>query len=214
MTIHSDYDRAADPVVAAIASVGKLGTNARLQTLLEGDAIAKVFGFPAPLEILGTSDLPALAVYVRREKIERTARARAQADRVAAVWLDYIAPATPLGKLSTRWPLLRAVWWELLQSLVAPDAAGLETLTAAGIVAIDMDAATVDYDVASGTQQGTPFPFFRAVLPVTHRDVADVSALRDLVDMDVSYLLGGLAASAQPFVRDIVGDPPIDDEDT
>jgi hypothetical protein len=216
VTIHSDFDRATDPVVAALASVGKAGVNARLQATLGGDAVVAALGYPAPLEILSAAELPALAVYVRRERIERTsARALANQDRVATVWIDYVAPATPLAKIATRWPLLRAVWWELVQSLSTPDAAGLATLKAAGVIVVDVDGATVDFDVAPGAGGGTPFPFFRAVLPVTHRGAADLSALADLVDMDVRYLLDGLRASEQPIVRDIVGGPPLtDSEDT
>lgn len=215
MTLHSAFDRATDPVIAAIATVAKAGVNAALREQLGGDAVARAFGYPTPLEILGQADIPALAVYARREKIERTTGRRlANQDRVVTVWFDYIAPATPLAKLGTRWPLLRAVWWELVQALNTPCAEGLAVLRAAGVIGVDVDEATVDYDVAPGAAQGTPWPFFRAVMPITHRNEPDLSALQNLIDMDLRIHLDGLPAGAQPFVRDIVGDPPVTDEDT
>lgn len=203
-----DLDKATDPQVAALLTLGRGGVNADLAEVLGGDVLAGVYPCPATLAVMSAVKLPALMIWRRQEELSRKGRALRYADREVELRIECVLPATPKDRLPSRWPLLQAVWWQLLRGLFAGrhDAVsgGAEILRAAGIHTLEVEEARVTYSFAAETQSPELFPYFQATLPMVYREPPDLSDLHDLLATDVRYLLTGESpplADDEPILR-------------
>ncbi|MCC7542359.1 MAG: hypothetical protein IT379_39440 [Deltaproteobacteria bacterium] len=205
-------DAASDVVVAAVATLAKLGVNAELASSLGTDAIRTVFGHPRPLEFgLADTDMPALSVYRARQQSVRRGLRREQE---IILGLDFVSPMRGHNKVAPRWDLLSMVWEHLIEILARgrhPAASSdAPLLQLVGVVATSMGDPTLDhedvrYDYERTGAPGVAYPGFRGAFVLRVRPPADLSAFSDLLSVEVRYLNRedpAHPAGEQPIVHD------------
>jgi hypothetical protein len=181
-------DTAEDVVVDAFCALARSEVTRLLADLTNvGDepveAVLETRAFPAPLDLVEATALPAMTIYRSREvEIQKTMRHR---DSRTTLVFVYTAPETALDKLGPRWPILRTVWRALLEAIsvgeVGEVGGRVNVLAGVGVTAIDIETASVVYD-ASVTPEGLAFPQFRGEITIEERPVV-VSELVDLREL-------------------------------
>ena len=178
------YDSTTDPVVAALRAIALAEVVPALAPTLGSTfpAISQTFGFPIALAMLPTLQLPALAIYVERETAFRTGRHN---DRKLSVVFEYVGPITPLAKLDTTWPLLRAVWNQVLLKMEQGTVSGVDVLRLLGVTWVADENADVQYDHAPNGDQ--TFPHFMGRIAINYRPAEfDPSTLATLTKLFAS----------------------------
>lgn len=178
------YDTLTDAVVDAVRAIATQKVNAALTGTLTSafPAIESTSGYPTPLEGIEGMKLPALFVYIDKEDPFQDFR---ENDTRLSVVLEYLGPATPVGKLGARWPLLRRVWRELKHAIDAglldSGSGNVDALTPIGVFQADEDLASVQYRFASDGENA--YPAFVGRFPVSWRDPADPAAALSLLKL-------------------------------
>lgn len=173
-------DTATDDLVDGLRAIARTEVTAALASLT-GDvpAIRETRGLPIPLEMLETAALPVLGVFVEREaSVATTSR---HVDRLLTVGFEFFAPATPLAKLDLRWPILRKVWDALLETIGDGLLAGQAVLEGIGVLNVDVETATVDYDFA--TDGASAYPHFLGRISIRQRPLRVSAELMDLREL-------------------------------
>lgn len=165
------YESATDALTAAMAVLCTSNVTSALAPTLGADypAVRESRAWPVAPELLESRGLPIASVYVRRESAVRATLRKV--DSRADVIVEYFAPVTPMSKLGSRWPLLRAVYAALRDAVLDGGVAALaDGLASAGVISVLEDAFTVDYDFATDGEQA--IPHFVAVFPMITRPVS------------------------------------------
>ncbi len=199
-------DAGADAHVAALLELAVGGVNANLLAKLGEPAIIGAYNHPRPLKILGQGQLPSLAVYRAGDSVRRRTFGSLQ-ERGTFIF-EYVSRPVGADDLQLRRPLLRTVWKALIDVLnttTHPDVAGgASILEVAGFTELESEVASVVYGYVDG--DNLPFPFFRGTIFGWHEDPPDLSALEDLISLDMSIRLEGEGhpEGEQPILREIV----------
>lgn len=146
-------DDYADPLVTALGALLPTAVNAGLQATLGEDAIAHFASYPVSLGALGAaSALPCLAAWRLEDRLDETESDYDHAE-LTILRLDYYAAPCPIDALSSRWQLLRGVWFETSQALMKgghPDVSdGADVMRAVGVRRIDRVRSRVRYAFAA-----------------------------------------------------------------
>lgn len=175
-----DYDQQIDAPMRALAAL----VRGAVVNDLSDEFLLAVYEDPRTLREISASKLPALAVYVEREKRKRIS----SADLVCflTVRFDYVAQHAGPDKRDDRYPSLRKVWTALADAACDGhhDAVqdGADVLLLAGLQS-DEDTAEVTYGV---TEEG--YLFFRGSLVVEWTpEGVDWSSLDDFLSLYASY---------------------------
>lgn len=200
------YEASTDEPVLALRQLARYEVTRLLASEL-GDttaypAVRKTYGFPIPLDMLRSLELPACAIYVDRERTVSTGRWR---DRGLSVVVEYVLPPTQKGSMDTRWPLLRRVWDTMLPAFVLGTvdlgAGPVDVKAPAGIVKVDDETATCSFAfVPDGAQT---FPGFVARLEVVERPAVALD-LPDLVALYADLNLHEGVTETRPQIVQII----------
>ena len=179
------YDDLTDPVVEACRAVLTRAVNEVLGGSLGDDhpAIRSTSGYPTPLDGVEGLKLPAMFVYVEKEDPASARHAFHDDDVRLSVVFEYLGPATPIAKLGTRWPLLRAVWRETKIAIDAGLLAGEDVFTPIGVIQARALDASVQYRFATDGENA--YPAFAGRFPILWRDPTDVTASLSLLKLFV-----------------------------
>lgn len=193
-----------DPHVEALLELAVGAVNAQLQAELGENAIVGAYTHPRPLKLIPQTQLPALAVY--RATDARRRRTFSNVEDRGMFIFEYIVRPVGVDEIRLRWPLLRRVWKELVDAIDGEThvsvAGGAAILGLAGFTEIESETASVTYGYVEG--DAAPYPFFRGTIFGSHEDPPDLSALDDVLSLDLNVNLVGLRAGEQPLFREIV----------
>ena len=167
-------DVLSDAVVETMADVAHAAANDALSGTLGEDAIATVWTWPVsePSQV-GENALPCLAV----SRLIDTEEEQTLFDQIerTTIRIAYIASATPSDKLNERWPLLRAVFNNVIRALreaVYPQfGVGQGELKDAGVTAYILGSVRVQYRLIPGVDTKHPSFEATAVFQTTGEDL-------------------------------------------
>lgn len=199
-------DAGADAHVAALLELAVGGINADLAEQLGEPAIIGAYNHPRPLKLIGQGQLPSLSVYRAGDAARR--RTFGSLEERGTFIFEYVCRPIDAAGLTLRWPLLRTVWKALLGVIDAAEheavSGGAPILELAGFTEIESEAATVVYGYVDGDNH--PFPFFRGTIFGSHADPPDLSALSDLLSLDLTVELVGASVpeGKLPMFREVI----------
>lgn len=200
------YDAAKDTLVEALRAIVKREVTRELEPVTgETAAVLDTRGFPAPLDLLEQMRLPCMCVYVTGEAATRTTVRKL--DSRCDVTFEYILPATPLGKLDARWPLLRAVWAATLKVVTLGVLSGNQVLEGVGVIRVDDEHASARYSFASEGENA--YPVFVGTIPITVRP-SEALPTQDLLELvaDINRVEDDANPAIQPQVQVIATPAP------
>lgn len=162
-------------------------------------AVREVRKYPVPLDLTASLHLPTMAIFIERDLGTPTGR---HFDSRLTVAFQYIAAATTLAKLGSRWPALRKVWSELVKAVRAGAAGGFsDGLARAGVMFSYEQVADVRFDHATDGER--TFPQFIGRIDFLWRDPTPGPELTDLVELlaDINRVDGNVAIQPQVQVK-------------
>lgn len=152
------YDSATDPLVEALRAIARVEVTAGLEPTLgaEFPAVRETRGHPLAMDLIERSALPAM--FIAAERAQGQPSGKFQDDEIVTVSFEYVAPATPIAKIDSRWPLLRAVWAELRKAVRAGTVGDVDVLAAAGALTVQEGSSTVEFSF--GQEASNAYPYF------------------------------------------------------
>lgn len=195
------YEAASDVLVDALRAIALQEVTAALAATLGADhpAVRETRGFPFSLDLIERTALPAM--FISAERVLARPTGKHLADELVTIAFEYVAPATPLQKLDTRWPLLRAVWGKLRTAVRVGEVAGAPVLEMAGVQRFELDSPTADFSFASDGSNAYPYAIGR--MQFHWREPTASTAYTDLVDMlaNINRVDASASAALQPQVQ-------------
>lgn len=195
------YEAASDVLIDALRAIALQEVTAALAATLGADhpAVRETRGFPFSLDLIERTALPAM--FISAERVAAQPIGKHLGDELVTIAFEYVAPATPLQKLDTRWPLLRAVWGKLRAAVRAGEVAGDPVLETAGVQRFELDSPTADFSFASDGSNA--YPYFIGRMQFHWREPAESAEYADLLELlaDINRVDTSASAALQPQVQ-------------
>ena len=178
------YSSFEDSIVSALRRIALNEVNAALmdKTGEDSPAVKSTHAFPTTLNMLGTMETPAMAIYIARQRTDPQGRRR---DQLLTINVEYFGPITRLDDLTATWPLLREVWQASLSAFEIGKVGDVDVLGLLGVTWFEDETASVTYDHAAGSDGS--FPYFLGTFGIRWRpEGVDLDALAPFTSLFVN----------------------------